>query len=127
MFINVSNHPSANWNKEQYRAASQDGQVIDLLFPEIDPYAGREEIIELAQKYYSQISKITQLQDLPTSDVTVMVSGEFTFTYHLVEQLLKVGYHVVSACTKRDASEKIASDGSVIKTAKFVFVQFRAY
>ena len=127
MFINVSNHPSANWNEEQYRAASQDGQVIALMFPKIDPCAGRDEIIELAQEYYSQISKITQLQDIPTSEVTVMVSGEFTFTYHLVKRLLESGYRVVSACTRRDASEKIMPDGSVIKTAKFGFVQFREY
>ena len=122
MFINVSNHPSANWNEEQYRTAMQTGPVIDLAFPDIDPCADKEKIIELAQEYYAQISGLIHSQVIPISDVTVMVAGEFTFTYHLVKRLLEGGYRVVSACTRRDAFEKIMPDGSVIKTAKFGFV-----
>lgn len=60
-------------------------------------------------------------------DTAVMVSGEYTFTYHLVALLLRGDYHPVSACTRRETVEQTMPDGSVVKTARFVFVQFREY
>lgn len=60
-------------------------------------------------------------------DTAVMVSGEYTFTYHLVALLLRGGYHPVSACTRRETVEQTMPDGSVVKTARFAFVQFREY
>lgn len=127
MFINVSNHPSANWGAEQYKAALQMGQIIDLPFPAVDPSASREEVTALAQSYYGKVCALTREQGTTPEGVTVMVSGEFTFTYHLVTMLLQSGYRVVSACTRRDAVEQLLEDGSIVKTARFSFVQFREY
>lgn len=121
MFINVSNHPSDKWGADQYEAASQHGEVIDLPFPAIEPRLDREAVLALAKEYYARICA------LAPQDTTVMVSGEFTFTYHLVALLLAGGYHAVSACTRRDAVETVQPDGSVVKTARFTFVQFREY
>lgn len=39
MFINFTNHPSAQWSAEQKAAAQAYGEVIDLAFPAIDPAA----------------------------------------------------------------------------------------
>lgn len=36
MFINFSNHPSANWSREQLEAARRYGEVADLSFPVIE-------------------------------------------------------------------------------------------
>ena len=41
MFINFTNHPSAQWSAEQKAAAQAYGEVIDLAFPAIDPAAMR--------------------------------------------------------------------------------------
>lgn len=154
MFINVSNHPSARWGAEQRAAAEQWGEIVDLAFPNIAPEADTQSVATLAAEYYARIAALAQetpaasapVQEtvtLPAADTlpqsastqipsgsagtTIMVSGEFTFTYHLVALLLQGGYRVVSACTRREAEEQIMPDGSSIKTARFVFVQFREY
>lgn len=132
MFINVSNHPSAHWGADQYQAAAQNGQVVDLSFPVVEPTADRKEICALAQDYYDQVCALAQGDSAGNhgnspQDTTVMVSGEFTFTYHLVTLLLQGGYRVVSACSRRESVETTEPDGSVVKTARFTFVQFREY
>lgn len=121
MFINVSNHPSEKWGADQSAAAQAYGPIVDLPFPDIDPRLDREAVLALAQEYYARVCA------LAPEGTTVMVSGEFTFTYHLVALLLAGGYHPVSACTRREAVETVQPDGSVVKTARFVFVQFREY
>lgn len=132
MFINVSSHPSAHWGTDQYQAAAQNGQVVDLPFPVVEPTADRGAICALAQDYYDQIRALAQGDSVDgrgssPQDITVMVSGEFTFTYHLVTLLLQGGYRVVSACSRRESVEAKEPDGSVVKVARFTFVQFREY
>ena len=34
---------------------------------------------------------------------------------------------VLSACTKRDVSEKTGKNGEIVKESRFVFVRFREY
>lgn len=124
MFINVSNHPSANWGAEQRIAAQQWGEIVDFAFPHVAPEADTKAVTALAETYYVRISEM-----IPSgsAEAAIMVSGEFTFTYHLVTLLLQAGYRVVSACTRREAEEQTLPDGSSIKTARFTFVQFREY
>lgn len=57
----------------------------------------------------------------------VMLQGEFTLTYHLVNLLKHAGIRVVAACSERHAVEKVDEDGNSIKHSKFTFVQFREY
>lgn len=140
MFVNISNHPCARWGAEQVVAAAQWGEMIDLGFPAIDPAATREEVVDLARDYCERVHQLAQvptddhMQDreqtqapVQNPDVTVMVSGEFTFTYHLISLLQQCGYRVVAACTRREVTEETQPDGSVVKTARFAFVQFREY
>lgn len=127
MFINISNHPSKNWSKEQYQVATQNGDIVDFSFPQIDPNLTTNQVKELVDEYFVKIETIRKENNLLPDDITIMVSGEFTFTFHLVEILKKKGYIPVCACTKRESKEILQEDGSTLKIAKFTFIQFREY
>lgn len=127
MFINVSNHPSNKWSKEQYQAAKQYGDIVDFVFPQIDPTFTTKEVKDLVDDYFIKIEAIRKENNLSPSNITVMVSGEFTFSFYLVEILKANGYRPVCACTKRESEEVLQEDGSTLKLAKFTFIQFREY
>lgn len=127
MFINVSNHPSNKWSKEQYQAAVKFGDIVDFAFPQIDPNLTTSAVKETVDNYFNDIEKLRKENNLSQNDIIVMVSGEFTFTFHLVEILKTNGYRPVCACTKRESEEVLQEDGSTLKLAKFTFVQFREY
>lgn len=55
MFINFTNHPSAQWSAEQKAAALAYGEVIDLAFPAIDPAADEAALDSLASAYAARI------------------------------------------------------------------------
>ena len=55
MFINFTNHPSAQWSAEQKAAAQAYGEVIDLAFPAIDPAADEAALDSLASAYAARI------------------------------------------------------------------------
>ena len=115
MLLNLSNHPSVSWSKEQFDAAVlQYGSIEDLPFPQIAPDATTEDVTQLAQTYFEEI-------DPSVSAVHLM--GEMTFVYVLVGLLQRAGIQVVCSTTQRTVLEEL--DGK--KTAQFRFVQFRAY
>ena len=115
MLLNLSNHPSVSWSKEQFDAAVlQYGSIEDLAFPHIAPDATTEDVTQLAQTYFEEI-------DPSVSAVHLM--GEMTFVYALVGLLQRAGIQVVCSTTQRTVLEE--HDGK--KTAQFRFVQFRAY
>lgn len=127
MFINLTNHPSSGWGRDQYEAAAGYGSVIDLAFPDVNPELTSGQVASLASDYYNRILDLAAAQGEPLQEVTVMVSGEFSFTYHLVNLLKENNVHCVCACTKRESREQLQPDGSIVKTARFAFVQFREY
>ena len=51
VFINLSNHPSNAWSKEQYEAASEYGEVVDIPFPQIEASSSEEDIENLVEEY----------------------------------------------------------------------------
>ena len=57
----------------------------------------------------------------------VLVAGEFTFTFMLVDKLLKDGITVLSTCSKRITKEEKKPDGTNEKITVFVFECFRPY
>lgn len=118
MFLNFSNHPSANWGAEQLAAARQYGEVVDLAFPAVASEASTEQVHEQADCYVAQI-----LQMKPDC---VLCQGEFCLSYCVIDRLKKAGVKVVAACSNRETQE-ITEDGATRKVSYFVFRQFREY
>jgi len=119
VFINLSNHPSSRWADNQIAAAREYGEIVDIIFPEIDPTATCMEISRLADEYCERIREY--------SVAAVMVQGEFTFSYALIKRLTSLGIKVVAACTQRNVGEELLSDGTLVKKTVFSFCGFRAY
>lgn len=118
-FINLSNHPSENWDEEQKNAAGQYGRIVDIPFPGVAARADEKEIELLAAQYLDHI--------MLYRCAAVMVQGEFTFTYHLVKLLEKAGITALAACSERNVENIVNRDGSVSKKVDFRFVRFRKY
>ncbi len=121
MFVNFSNHSSTTWDDRQYKAANYYGEIIDIPFPEVPPISGEEDVEKLATRYADKI-----LKEISANDA-VMVQGEFTLTYAVINLLRQSGIKVVSACSERDVVERIDEHGNTIRKSKFRFVRFREY
>lgn len=125
MFINISNHPSARWSKEQKEAAEQYGVVKDLTFPNIKPTLTSKNINELVNSIIGDVLTLTN--EFPEDNIlTVMVQGEFIFTFRLVTELKKAGIKTVAAKTERRVIEKV-EDGITKSISEFKFAGFMEY
>ena len=114
VFVNFSNHPSVKWDKDQMEAAVQYGRVVDIAFPLVDENDDEEKIKKIGDEY---LGKIMQY------DVAaVMLQGEFTLSYYVINELRKRKITVLAACTKRETY----MDGDM-KISIFKFKRFRAY
>ena len=123
MFLNISNHGSASWSKEQLAAARElGGEVIDIQFPTVDPAANEKDIVMQAIDLVNYI-----YVDLALEPVVAMIQGEMTLTYALVGILRENGVKVVAACSDCCVTEAAKEDGTTEKKAIFKFVQFREY
>ena len=116
MFINLTNHPSSGWSEEQLKAAQQYGEIVDISFPNIEPFFTSEVIHELADAAVKEI----KIQD---AHPVVHVMGEMTFTYAIVSRLKALGITCMASTTERLI--KMMPDGK--KISEFKFVQFREY
>lgn len=123
MFLNISNHKSASWSKEQLAAARElGGEVIDIQFPTVDPAANEKDIAMQAIDLINYI-----YVDLALEPAVAMIQGEMTLTFALVGILRENGVKVVAACSDRCVTEVAKEDGTTEKKAIFKFVQFREY
>ena len=86
MFINLSNHALQNWSTKQKEEAEKYGELIDLPFPNISPYADSVEIDRLVEKYLKKV--------LEYHNPVVMLQGEFIFTFRLATKLKAAGIKV---------------------------------
>lgn len=119
MFINLSNHPSENWQPNQYTSAEKYGKVIDIPFPQIDTTITEKQINELVKEYRSKI--------LNMKPSAILVGGEFTFTYQLVNALLQENINVIIPVSERKTIERKLPNGTIEKIAKFNFKGWRKY
>ena len=126
MFLNLSNHTSEKWCKEQKDAAirlvRESGgmeQIEDFPFPQVSAAATEEEVSRYAEQIVADV-----LRREPT---VVMCQGEFTLTYQIVKRLQEASVKVVAACSERRTEEVVLEDGSTKREAIFVFVRFREY
>lgn len=119
MLINCTNHPYEIWNDPQRNAAAAYGQVLDLPFPHIDPRYTSEDLRKLTEDYCETIKSY--------SPEAVMVAGEFTFAFMLVDKLLRDGVKVICSCSRRMTVEVKKDDGTNEKQSVFLFEGFREY
>lgn len=119
IFVNHTNHPSANWSADQTLAAQAYGEIVDVPFPNVEADATADDVRELVQV---RLEKILALK--PS---VVLCQGEFTYTFAIVERLKSAGVKVVAATSERVANEEILPDGSTRQVSTFNFVQFREY
>lgn len=121
MLLNLSNHPSQNWDKIQIKAAiNAYGQIKDIPFPGIDPEWNIKKIDSLAKEYSSKIQ--IELLSCPANSFAVHLMGETAFCFSLANILKRKKINCVCSTTRRNAVEN-----NGVKTSIFEFVQFRNY
>lgn len=118
-FINLSNHPSQKWCQKQLEKAAEFGEIIDLPFPNISPFCSDLEMNRTVDMYLKKIMEY----DRPT----VMLQGEYIFTYRLLCRLKQVGIKVVASCNERVTQEYTVENGNTVKKSEFEFIGFREY
>ncbi len=113
--VNLTNHPNANWDEAQTKAAYALAERIeDIAFPAVPPDADEKAIETLAETCMAQI---------PLEASHALVQGEFTLTVELVRRLQARGIICLAATSMRNVDEDI--NGRRVST--FTFVRFRAY
>lgn len=120
MLLNLTNHPLAQWpDSQRAEAAARWGEICDFPFPQVDPAWTGEEVASQARHLVGRA--------LALWPDAVLCQGEMTMTYALTALFQRAGVTVVAACTRRRTEERRGADGSVTKTAVFLFEGFRAY
>jgi CRISPR-associated protein Csx16 len=118
VFVNLSSHPSHDWNEAQTAAALKFApEIKDLPFPSAPPEAG---IAEIAASVDRVVARLTR--DFPGA-THAMVQGEFTLAHALVRRLQQMGIVCLAATTRREVVEQSGDT----KTTRFNFVRFREY
>ena len=103
LFINLSNHPSSKWSPKQIETAlsiSDNGPIIDIDFPNIDPNMTDMDVRKLASKYLKQILDLIEEYEVDNAFIHVM--GEMTFTFNIVNLFMNNGYICYASTTKRN-------------------------
>jgi hypothetical protein len=120
VFLNLSNHPAANWPPAQRaEAEALGGQIVDEPFPAVPPDADPEDVAALGDYTLQRI--------LARAPVAAMVQGEFTLTVYLVQALEFRGILCYAATTRRIVENAVVTAGAVEKRSRFEFVRFRRY
>ena len=120
MFLNVTNHPVADWPEQQRTAARElGGQIVDSAFPDVPPDADTEGVRALGRETLASIAA-----KHPTA---VLIQGEFTLAFFLVRELQSLGFPCYAATTRRLAQATSLADGTSLRTSRFEFVRFRSY
>jgi hypothetical protein len=114
-FVNLTNHPSANWNEAQTKAALALAERIeDIAFPVVPAAADEKAIETFARECIARV---------PREATHALVQGELTLTVELVRRLQARGITCLAATSTRDVEE--ANDGR--RLSAFRFVRFRPY
>ncbi len=114
VFVNFTNHPSAQWKENQRKEAEIYGDIIDIPFPTVSPSLSEQEVSNLASKCLKVI--------LDRKPAAVLCQGEFTLSYKVIVGLQKAGIKVLAACSDRNT--ELVGD---VKKVIFCFVKFREY
>ena len=121
IFINLSNHPSKNWSKEQKEAVINlipNAEIVDVAFPMVDSLMNESEILKLSEQILTEITAY--------NPSVVMCQGEFGLTFCMVTLLKGMGIKTVYGCSERRTTERQTPNGTE-KISTFSFVKFREY
>lgn len=115
LFLNLSNHPLAEWSGSQRAGPlAMADRVVDLPFPVVPPDADGAALSRLVEQ---------TLADLPGPLVGAMVQGEYVVTALLVQALQARGVPCFVATTERKV--EVLPNGEVVR--RFGFVGFRPW
>lgn len=118
-FVNLTNHPAADWSEPQLAAAHAYGPIVELPFPAVSESADLASVTRLARCYFERIKRI--------ENPVVLIQGESVFVYVLVRMLEQAGIPALACVSRRRVRETCLPDGSTRKTAYYVFAGFRRY
>jgi hypothetical protein len=124
MLVNLSNHPSGDWDARQIKTAeSLYGTIVDLPFPLVDPYASSQKVERQAMLFFEKIIHLLKTNAESNSRIAVHIQGEFTFVFNLVTKLKSAGIKCIASTSIRNVKEIKPGE----KMINFEFVQFREY
>ena len=116
VFINLSNHPSNNWNPKQSDAAlSLAEKIMDIPFPNVPPTDHVEDVAAMVKDVLNTIHKIARWRD-----IIIHVMGEATF---LAQMVLNAPPSVALICSTVERVSFEQKDGTKVYT--FTFCKFR--
>lgn len=118
LFLNLSNHPSSKWSKEQLDAAAEFGKIVDMPFPAVDPDCSSDIIENEAEMLVREIKSHALCKK-----VVVHVMGEMGLTYCIVKKLSAIGIRCVCSTSYRIVKEE--DEGK--RLVEFHFNKFRDY
>lgn len=122
MLLNLSNHPSSNWQPEQIKAAKEVyGEIQDLPFPNIPPQWDEMQVQQLAKEYAEKCITLFNANIVLPHAIHIM--GELTFCYAFVKMMEPYPYPCLAATTERIV--EILPNGE--KKSSFKFLKFRNY
>lgn len=119
MFINLSNHTSDKWSEKQIQRAGKYGEIVDIPFPEVDPYGTDAYINGLVEEYFKEIMQYEK--------PVIMLQGEYLLTYRLINRLKAAGLTVLAGCSERRTIEYVDDNGNTVRKSEFEFVDFKEY
>lgn len=131
MFINFSNHPHAVWPKKELDAAAVWGNITDIAFPAVKAESSEEEVLRLAVEYLKKIPN--PANDIPANNIwannsdAVMVTGEYSFVYAIVDTLLDKGCRVVCPESEVKVTNTPGPNGAMERKLVFDFRRFADY
>lgn len=122
MLINLTNHPSKNWDKEQVKEAELTyDEIIDVPFPYINTQTTLREIVLTVNEYLIKIKDL--LNNTDDKSNAVHISGEFVFVYNMVKILQQNNIKAITSVTERN----VITEANGVKTSVFAFKGFRPY
>lgn len=100
-------------------AAGKYGDIVDLSFPAVSPYAEEIEIAKLANEYADRI--------IAMKPQAVLCQGEFSLCFGVAQLLIKNNIVTLCTCSERITNEYQNPDGTMRKESIFDFKKFRKY
>lgn len=126
MLVNLSNHHTKYWSKEQKQAGKKKfGRTKNITFPQIPADANEEYVTYLASEYGTLIEEmlIKNAEKHGNEKNGIHLMGEMTFCYALIDYLGIKEFDFYASTTERNAEY----DNQGKKISDFKFVRFRKY